>query len=145
MRQSFLLLCDMLIRGGLAVECAGPAGVGRVRLTLQSDGTTFLRCTESHAVAVDVVASAMTELGARIDKAFTLVAATRTLLDLLVLGVTILSATVALLSAGRGWEEVWRPMLVFAAYAAIVPLRKPLLRLMLRWTLRLVLATGKMA
>lgn len=139
MLQSIELLNEMLGHGGLAVDCAAADGMGQARLTLQLDGSTFLRCTASAGALADAVGAALVALAGRISNAANTFKAARTAADALVLGITVAMAFTLSALAGTARNELLRPLFVFAAYLVLTPLRSLLLRFVVRQALRLAL------
>lgn len=130
------LLAEMLGSGGLTVSCATADGIARARLTLQANGSTFLRCTTATGLLANAVGDAMIALSSRIAAACDTLAALRTAADAAVFAGTLAVAAASAATAELTQAEILRPLLVFAVYAVLIPLRGTLLRLSLRWALR---------
>ena len=128
------LLGEMLGGGGLAVECVGAEGTGHARLILQLGGNVILRCTGVTGSLADAVAEMMAEVTERIGVAFATLAAVRVLAHATVFAATMVVAVTLPAAARTSWAEVLRPLIVFGVYAAFVPLRGRIIRVLLnRW------------
>lgn len=119
----------------MTLDRTGPDGAVRVRLTVQPDGTTFLRCAGLDGTLRDAAAAVMT-LHERIAAAGVALAAGRAGLDLAALAAGLVGVLAAAAGSASAWEAVVKSALVALAWAALTALRRPAFRVLGRLALR---------
>lgn len=127
MRSALALLGEASSGGGLTLACPAPGG-GGVTASFRLDGGATLRVTGTEAVPASGALDALWRLEGRLAAARDALAGLRAALDVAVGAVSLAAAVLAAAAGGPGWDALLRFALVSAAYAALIPCRRALMR-----------------